>query len=307
MTADHAPPSCPDVDVVVVNFNAGQHLAQSVASILASPRVGLVIISDNGSTDSSLSLLGQQVGNDDRVRIVKNDSNLGFSAACNRGAQHASAPFVLILNPDCIVGVSTLERMLEVMRKLPDVGMTGCVIRDPDGSEQVASRRAIPDPWIGVARMLLIDKLWPKAPSRFRLNHNKDPLPPSPLEVEAISGALMLVRRTAIAQVGMLDEGYFLHCEDLDWFVRFREEGWKIYLIPDVDAVHHKGACSKTSPIWVLWHKHRGMTRFFRKFQHHRFPLIFSWLVVIGIWFRFAMVAFGVWIQRQLDRITGRR
>ena len=73
----------------------------------------------------------------------------------------------------------------------------------------------------------------------------------------------MLVSRKAMTEVGMLDNGYFLHCEDLDWFVRFRQHGWSIYLVPDVYAIHHKGVCSSRQPLRVQWHKHRGMMRFF--------------------------------------------
>jgi GT2 family glycosyltransferase len=117
------------------------------------------------------------------------------------------------------------------------------------------------------------------------------PLPKSPIPVDAISGSFMLVRREALEAVGPLDEAYFLHCEDLDWFVRFRRAGWAIYLVPDAEVVHHKGTCSRGRPIRVEWHKHRGMTRFFRKFQFQDHPLPLSLLVVAGIWTHFALIA----------------
>ena len=91
--------------------------------------------------------------------------------------------------------------------------------------------------------------------------------------------------------VGPLDEGYFLHCEDLDWFVRFARAGWGIFLVPDAEVVHYKGACSVSRPIRVEWHKHRGMARFFRKFQFSDYPLPFSLLVMVGIWGHF-----GIWV-----------
>jgi GT2 family glycosyltransferase len=179
--------------------------------------------------------------------------------------------------------------------------MAGCIIRNPDGSEQVASRRAIPDPWIGLVRVLRLDRVWPGLTSRRRLELTDEPMPTRPVPVEAISGSFMLVRRSALEEVGPLDEGYFLHCEDLDWFVRFRQAGWAIYLVPDLEVVHHKGACSTGRPVAVEWHKHKGMARFFRKFQARDYPLPFRLLVLIGIWAHFALVA-GV---TALARATG--
>jgi GT2 family glycosyltransferase len=303
MDNNHPPTIKSSVDVVIVNFNAGIHLAESVVAVYESPCVNRVIISDNGSTDNSLSLLQQRISIDNRIQLLVNGKNLGFAAACNRAAEGTSAPFLLILNPDCVVSGSTLNRLIRFMMSKPEVGMAGCIVRDPDGKEQVASRRVIPNPWIGLARMFSLDKLIPIPDLRLKLNHNKDPLPIKPISVEAISGALMLARREAISDVGMLDDGYFLHCEDLDWFVRFRQQGWHIYLVPDVDAMHHKGVCSRDDPIKVLWHKHRGMERFFRKFQYDQFPKLFSRSVILGIWLRFSMLAVTAWIRHQLSRL----
>jgi GT2 family glycosyltransferase len=125
--------------------------------------------------------------------------------------------------------------------------------------------------------------------------------------VEAISGAFMLVRRRAMEDVGPMDEDYFLHCEDLDWFVRFRKAGWPIYLVPDASAVHYKGICSISRPMTVLWHKHKGMHRFFRKFQFRDYPLPLSLLVLLGIWLHFAAVVPPVWVKQQFGKWTARR
>jgi GT2 family glycosyltransferase len=293
----------PSVDVIIVNFNAGPHLAASIGAVLGSSLPAHVTISDNGSTDDSLALVAARFGSDPRVTVRLNGNNLGFAAASNIAAEQSTASYLLFLNPDCIVGDSTLERMVGFMETNPRVGMCGCIVRDPDGSEQVATRRVIPDPWLGVARMLFLEKLWPKAVGKRRLNWTSDPLPEDAIEVEAISGALMLVRQQAIVDVGMLDAGYFLHCEDLDWFVRFREHGWPIYLVPGAEAVHHKGACSTSRPFAVLWHKHRGMQRFFRKFQYPEYPRIFSLLVIVGIWTHFAAISAATWVRLRFEQL----
>jgi len=95
---------------------------------------------------------------------------------------------------------------------------------------------------------------------QFTWNEQSDqigaPLPEQPVLVEAVSGAFMLVCRSALGEVGSLDESYFLHCEDLDWFMRFQRSRWKLYLVPDVEVVHHQGNCSTGRPVAVEWYKH---------------------------------------------------
>lgn len=286
----------PALGVIIVNYNAGDLLVKCVGSVLASPVAVEIFVSDNGSTDDSLMLVRERHGGDPRLTVVENGTNLGFAAGNNAALAFTHAPFLLFLNPDCIVGPATLSRLTDFMDATPEAGMAGCIIRDPDGAEQVASRRAIPDPWIGLVRFLQLERIWPGLAEGKRLNLTDQPLPDTPVPVDAISGSFMLVRRKALDEVGPLDEGYFLHCEDLDWFVRFKRAGWAIYLVPDADVVHHKGACSTGRPVAVEWHKHRGMMRFFRKFQFRDYPLPFSLLVVVGIWAHFAvyLVASGL-------------
>ncbi len=119
------------------------------------------------------------------------------------------------------------------------------MIRNPDGSEQRGARRRVPTPWRSLVDILRLHILFPHD-SRFSgVSMLGEPLGAGPAEVEALSGALMLVRRSALNDVGLLDEGYFLHCEDLDWCMRFRQKGWKIMFVPDVSVVHAQGTCSR--------------------------------------------------------------
>jgi hypothetical protein len=124
--------------------------------------------------------------------------------------------------------------------------------------------------------------------------------------VDAISGAFMLVRRRALATVGPLDEGYFLHCEDLDWCERFRRAGYVVLFVPDVTVVHHKGTSSRGRPMRVLWHMHRGMVRYYGKFLRDSYPRPLSWLVVAGVWLRFAALAAVALVRQGVGRALGR-
>jgi GT2 family glycosyltransferase len=282
------------LSVIIVNFNAGSLLIKAVDAVLTSCDSVEVLVSDNGSSDDSLSRLDEHCGHDPRLNIIRNQANLGFARANNRALEQAVAPYLLFLNPDCIVGSRTLPRMLQFMKEHPHAGMAGCVTRNPDGSEQIASRRVIPNPWIALASFTGVYRLWPGLARQLGVEILDQALPPRPTPVDAISGAFMLVRRSALEEVGPLDEGYFLHCEDLDWFVRFARSGWTIYFVPDADVVHYKGSCSVGHGLSVAWHKHRGMSRFFHKFQSRNYPRPFSLLVHAGIWFHF-----GLWLAVQ--------
>ena len=131
-------------------------------------------------------------------------------------------------------------------------------------------------------------------PKRFHRRgmdrHDTHP-PDSAIAVPAISGALMMSRRQAVDAVGPLDKRYFLHCEDLDWCARFAEQDWRVLFVPDALAVHHQGTCGRSRPVFVEWHKHRGMQRYFDKFLRTRSHPAWRALVPMAIWGRFAALA----------------
>jgi GT2 family glycosyltransferase len=277
-------------DVVIVNFNAGRFLAEAVKSVLHSQSVAHIYVLDNASTDGSLSLL--PLGKDVRLTIIRNSVNVGFAAACNRGLSQATSENVLLLNPDCQVMDGAIDRLITVLRSTDRVGMTGPLLLNPDGSEQAGGRRRLPTPWIVLVQTVRAARLgrffFPHAPS-FLLH--EDPLPKEPTEVEAISGACMMVRREMILDIGPLDEEYFLHAEDLDWCMRAHRQGWKILFAPDAKAIHHKGVSSRGRPLAVEYYKHRGMTRFYRKMIGETQSRWSSGLLTVGVWTRFGLIA----------------
>lgn len=279
------------VSVVIVNFNGGLLLSDAVRSVLASSVAVDILVADNGSTDDSLELLRRSAGNDLRLRVIENHRNIGFARACNLLLAQARGNYLLILNPDALIQPDTLKHMVKALQAHPEAGMAGCLIRNPDGSEQAGCRRAVPTPWRSLVRVLHLHRLFPYHP-RFRdFVLTREPLPRQPVPVEAISGAFMLVRRDILDQVGALDDAYFLHCEDLDWCMRVRRVGWQILFVPGVEIVHYKGTCSEGKPVRVLWHKHKGMMLFYRKFFRHQYPLPLLVLVAVAVWSRFGLLA----------------
>lgn len=283
-------PARPRVSVIIVSFNSGSLLLDCVEAVLASTIPVEVLVSDNASSDGSLEALRAAKAGEGRLLIRVNPGNLGLAAAANRMLDLARAPWLLFLNPDCLLRPDTLEQMLEVVEMQPGVAMAGPLIRNEDGSEQAGCRRREPTPWRSLARVLHLSRLGIRHPALADFNLHREPLPRTPVCVDAISGAFMLVRRAALEQVGPLDEGYFLHCEDLDWCRRFRDAGHGVLFVPHIEVIHHKGVSSRSLPVRVEWHKARGMLRYFARFHGSDHPVPLRWLIVLAIWGRFALL-----------------
>ena len=295
------------ISVVIVNYNAGPLLSACIDAAL--PQVDEVVVVDNASSDESLAQLNMRFPDEVRLRTIRNSRNLGFAVACNQGAAAAKGDDVMFLNPDCVLDANAVSRLHEVLKSpsegRSEVGMVGGLLMNPDGTEQGGGRRAIPTPWRSFVRAFALSRLanyFPRLFFDFHL-HNQ-PLPESPVEVEAISGACMLVRRQAMTEVGPWDEGYFLHCEDLDWCMRFRQKGYRIMFVPDARITHALGVCGRARPIFVEWHKHKGMMRFYRKFFRRQYPGILMGLVALGVWTRFAIRA-GYHGAQRTGRLLG--
>jgi GT2 family glycosyltransferase len=292
------------VSAVVVNFNGGPLLVRGVESILSSSRVREMFVVDNGSSDGSLADIRPLADRDRRIFLIENHRNLGFAVASNLGLRRAGGEYCLLVNPDCMVEPDAVELLVNVMAADPSIGMAGCMIRNPDGGEQRGARRRIPTPWRSLVDILHLNALFPGDPRFSGIDMRGEPLGDGPTEVEALSGAFMLVRRSALNNVGALDEGYFLHCEDLDWSMRFRQKGWKVVFVPGASVVHNQGTCSRARPIRVEWHKHRGMMRFYRKFFRAQYPMVLMGLVALGVWTHFAVLT-AAHAMRHTGRFLG--
>jgi len=294
-----------DVSIVVVNYNAGHLLVPCIDLCLQ--QSGQVILVDNASIDVSIDEVSSRFGANSRLRIIRNEANLGFSVACNIGAKEATGQFVLFLNPDCAMEEGAVAKLKLALESDPNAGMAGALLIDEDGKEQVGGRRAVPTPWRSLVRSLHLSRF----AERYRLftdfNLHKQELPDGPIEVEAISGACTMVSRRAMRDVGPWDERYFLHCEDFDLCMRYRQKEWSILFVPSSRIVHHRGACSRSRPVFVEWHKHRGMLRFYKKFFRHEYPGALMWLITLGVWMRFCTVIVYIGLRFTRDKFVGRQ
>lgn len=282
------------IAAIVVNYNAGQHLVRCIKSLLACTGAGAegcvseIIVVDNASADDSLQMLQAlaPLPSPPPFQILRSATNLGFSAACNLGVRSTSAPYCLFLNPDAEATPEALRNLFSALKARPEAAAAGGPLMGRDGIEQAGGRRYIPTLRSSVGL----------GPRPLHLEPFTAPTP-----VPAISGAYMLVRRSALQSIGGWDERFFLHLEDLDLCQRLGDAGWRILYVPNAPARHVKGACSQTRPLFVEWHKHRGMARFFLRHQRQRGILggLFNGLALAGIAARFAGVAVSIFLRRR--------
>lgn len=299
-----------DIDplsIVIVNFNAGKSLVDCVASIVASGYPVQIIVVDNGSEDGSIDILTDTFGSLESLLILHNRANLGFAKACNIGARQSSGRYLLFLNPDCVIENDTIPVLVNTLDTHPEAGMVGAMLVNPDGTEQAGGRRAVPTPWRSFVRLSGLHRLKLRYPRLFYdyLLHLEN-VPEREIEVEATSGACMLMRREVMNAVGCFDENYFLHVEDLDCCMRIRRKGFKVLFVPCARVIHQRGVCGENRPIFVEWHKHRGLARFYRKYFKHQYPGPLMVLVNIGVWCHFLILFSYLNLQRVLKPIQTR-
>ena len=283
--------------MIVVSADSGPGLHECVRRALALPQLRELLLIDNASSDGVPEAVARAHEHDLRLTVLFNHANLGFGPAVNRAAKRAGGELLLILNPDCLLEPDTVGQLIGVFNAQPRAGLLGAVVCDAQGTPDPASHRR--DPLLYRS----INSMFNRDGERVCV---EGPMPTQPVEAEAVSGALMLVSRRVFEFIEGFDEGYFLHCEDLDLCRRVRDAGYRVVLAGNVRVLHGKGGSSRHRPVFVSWHKHRGMWRWFRKFDPQaRRPQIAA-LVWLGIWAHFVSQVPGQ-LWRGIGARFGRR
>lgn len=280
-----------DLSIIIVNYNTRDLLRDCLKSIYASQgqlKFNTVVV-DNASSDDSARMVETEFP---QVILLTNPVNGGFAYANNQGLRQVGfntdgspqpdAPrYALLLNPDTLLPPTALADMVAFMDNHPETGAVGPKLVRPDGTLDRACRRTFPTPEVSFYRMIGLSKLFPR--SRLFGRYNMTFADPDELiEVDAVVGAFMLVRRETIGQAGLLDETYFMYGEDLDWAYHIKARGWKIYYNPAVTVTHVKRAASRHSPKAQI-EFYRAMDIFYRKFYADSTPFWLHGLVVTGI------------------------
>jgi GT2 family glycosyltransferase len=271
----------PDLEVVVVSHGAEELLRRCLRSLEQHPARGEMRVSvvDSGSPDSTPDMVAREFP---AVRLLRR-GNIGFSAANNLVLRESTAAALLLLNPDTEVYGGTLDAALARLYSEERIGMVGVKLVTETGELDHACKRSFPTPLGALAHFTGIGRSSDAAGalSQYRATHLGDD---EPGEVDAVNGAFMLCRAEAVREVGLLDEGYWLYMEDLDWCHRFWDAGWKVFYEPGGTALHVKGGSSATrrAPRQEIAF-HRGMGRFYRRFDAPEHNPLVNAAVYLGI------------------------
>jgi len=271
----------PDLEVVIVSHGAQELLRRCLRSLeMNPPSVPMVVtVVDSGSTDGTPDMVEDEFP---EVNLVR-ESNIGFSAANNLVLRRSESPFILLLNPDTEVRADALDAAIARLGTDPGIGMVGLRLITPDGELDHAAKRSFPTPLSALAHFTGIGRIegTGSSLSQYRATDLGEFEPGT---VDAVNGAFMMVRREALDQTGNLDEGYWLYMEDLDWCRRFWLAGWKVFYEPAGTVLHVKGGSSgKRRALRQEVAFHRGMGRFYRRFDAPGNPVALNFAVYAGI------------------------
>ncbi|KAF1717269.1 glycosyltransferase family 2 protein [Pseudoxanthomonas wuyuanensis] len=276
------------IAAVVVSHESGSTLDTCLTRLRAAAEVSEIRVVDNASQDDTLEIVQRHALADARVRFIANPDNPGFAVGCNQGAADSRAPWLAFVNPDLMVEADTLSRLRSHAEELGGNALLGVDLVDEAGLRDAAARRRDPE----FAAMLFS----PGAAARLGVAVDDSQVLQA---VDAVSGALMLMPRELFANLRGFDEGYRLHAEDLDLCRRARQAGARVAVANELRVMHVRGVSSRARPLFVEWHKHRGLWRYFRKFeagQRHALTRVAVWGV---IWLHFGAVSLTRWFGRR--------
>jgi len=269
----------PGMAAIVVSHQSIDTIDDCLSRLRAARGIAQIRVVDNGSGDGTLDVVQRHASADPRLHFIGNPDNPGFGAACNDGARDSDAEWLVFVNPDCLVEPDALARLLAHAEALGRDALLGADLVDEHGVRDGAARRRDPD--------FLAMLVQPSTRDLSMVPDDAQPLQP----VDAVSGAVMLMPRRLFRALGGFDTAYRLHAEDLDLCRRARAAGALVAVANDVRIVHLRGVSSRSRPLFVEWHKHRGLARYFRKFEAPRRGLPSRLGVYAAIWLRFPLAA----------------
>jgi GT2 family glycosyltransferase len=279
------------LSVVIVNYNVRFFLEQCLKSVEKSIAYAQsvnkdytidIYVVDNSSVDGSVEMVEKNFPD---VHLIANQDNPGFSIANNQAIQKSEAEYALLLNPDTVVEEATFEKVIRFMDEHPEAGGLGVKMIDGSGRFLKESKRGLPTPMTAFYKIFGLSSLFPKSAvfSRYHLgNLDQD----DTNEVEVLAGAFMLLRKSVLDKIGLLDEDYFMYGEDIDLSYRIIKEGYKNYYFPETQIIHYKGESTKKGSLNYVFVFYRAMIIFAKKHFSNRNAALFSFLINLAIYFR---------------------
>ncbi|MCU7496372.1 MAG: glycosyltransferase [Ignavibacteria bacterium] len=269
-----------DLSIIIVNFNVKEFLQNLLSSIeKSSGNISKeIIVIDNASDDGSVEIIREKFPS---VRLIASQKNLGFGRANNLGLEISKGKYILLINPDTIVQEDTFQKLIYFMEKTPEAGLVGCKVLNSDGTLQLACRRGFPGPWTSFTKVTGLSRLFPK--SRLFAGYNLTYLDENQTyEVDAISGAFMMMKREVYEKIGGFDSQFFMYGEDLDLCYRVQKAGFKVFYVHDTQIIHYKGESTKRSSM--------DETKVFYEAMHLFVKKHFSSSFIVQVMLRFAII-----------------
>lgn len=314
MLNDHSSSSVVDVSVVVVSWNLLDLLRNCLEHIRChhgSLSIETIVV-DNGSSDGAVEMIERDFP---EVRLIRNESNLGFSHASNQGMEVATGRYIILLNNDALLFKDALPRLVQFMDSHPDAGSCGPRVINRDGTLQVRSKGFYPS----IPRALsqfFIPRFWGlgSRANAFYISDDSTEV----REVDWLCGCALMARREAVEAVGLLDEEVFMclgysYCEDIDWCYRMSHAGWKVMYVPEAVVLHYGGETMKKLKGKVVAAHAIGLMNFFSKYHGRSSSLVFKLIISVGYavkavgWLAGALVGRGAGFDKLRRLIQGRR
>ena len=274
------------LSIIIVSYNVKDYIKQCIRSIyrsdLSKDSFEIIII-DNDSHDGTVNDIKSSF---DKISIIENNLNEGFSKAVNKGIKKANGEFICLLNPDVIINENTFSTLINYLESNKNIGCIGPKIINVDGTIQHSCKRSFPTPLNALFRLFSLDKIFPK--SEFFGKYNLTYLDINKIhKVDAISGAFMIFNKAIINQVGCLDEDFFMFGEDIDFCFRIKEKGYDIVYNPETEIMHYKGESVKSAPYDMVNIFYNAMEIYFKKYSS-KYPnwKIINFFVKIGLFVR---------------------
>lgn len=290
------------LSVVIVNYNVQYFLEQCLISVFqASKNLQVeVLVVDNNSVDGSTSMVKKKFP---QVKLIESKINTGFSKGNNIAIQQAKGEYILLLNPDTLVEEDTFDKVVAFMDSHPQAGGLGVNMVDGKGVFLPESKRSLPTPSVAFYKIFGLSALFPKS-KRFGRYHLGYLSKNETHEVEILSGAFMLLRKTVLDEIGLLDEGFFMYGEDVDLSYRIIKAGYKNYYFSDTRIIHYKGESTKKSSVNYVFIFYNAMIIFAKKHFSNKNAFLFSFLIKLAIYFRASIAILNRGIKRLLLPLT---
>ncbi len=294
-----------ELSIIVVNYKTYELTKQTIDSVLrqnANFEYEIILV-DNSSQDGSIEKIQsdfQNIINQGTLKVIINDSNLGFSKANNIGIRNSIGEYILLLNSDTKLDQDCLQKCIEYINrynlenpnKKDIIGALGCKIILPDGKLDHACKRGFPTPSASLHYLLGLDKKNPAKYGQYDALHlDEDEIG----EVDALMGAFMLMPKSVLNEIGLLDETFFMYGEDIDLCYRIKEAGYKIIYYPETKIIHYKGGSSteKSKPKRrnpkTIYDFHDAMWIFYKKHYIKKYNVGITILVFLGIWTKYTI------------------